>query len=268
MITLAIIAPILASAQLTDSIKRLVPVKGAVNFRDIGGYKTTDGKHVVWGKVYRSSAIDQLTDADVALMDKKHIHTVIDFRGVAEAAAAPDRLPANTDYTISPAGSDSIANATEMAKEFKQGDFLSKMYYGSDVVKYFGERYRPLFVKLLTLDKTEAIMYHCTGGRDRTGMATALFLYILNVPKETIEADYIASNTYLEPINKKLYAPYAKAIGLTETEIEKIMLLKPELIRGFFDAINKQYGSIDNFLQKEMGIGPKEIKILRKKYTE
>lgn len=266
IIALAVLLPMLTSAQLTDSIKRLVPVKGTVNFRDVGGYKTTDGKQVAWGKVYRSAGIDKLTDTDLALLDKKKIHTVIDFRGVAEAKAAPDHLPKNTDYTLSPAGSDSLPNPAQMVKFLKEGNFLEK-FYGVEAVKYSGDRFRPLFVKLLTADKKEAVMYHCTGGRDRTGMATALFLYILQVPQETIEADYVASNVYLRPMNKKMLAPLAKMSGMTEQEVENSMSLKPELLRAFFDGLKKQYGSIENFLQQEMGIGAKEIALLRKKYT-
>lgn len=266
IITMAILVPMLASAQLTDSIKRLVPVKGGMNFRDVGGYKTTDGKQVAWGKVYRSAGIDKLTDTDLALLEKKKINTVIDFRGVAEAKAAPDRLPKNTDYTLSPAGSDSLPNPTQMVKFLKEGNFLEK-FYGVDAVKYSGDRFRPLFVKLLTANNKEAVMYHCTGGRDRTGMATALFLYVLQVPQETIEADYVASNVYLRQMNKKMLAPLAQMSGLTEAEIEKEMALRPELIRAFFDGLKNKYGSIENFLQQEMGIGPKEIALLRKKYT-
>ncbi|MEN2416247.1 tyrosine-protein phosphatase [Flavobacterium mesophilum] len=267
LIAIAILVQTAVSAQLTDSIKRLVPVKGGLNFRDVGGYKTKDGKEVVWGKVYRSAGVDKLTDADVALLDKKKIHTVVDFRGVAESKAAPDRLPKNTDYTLSPAGSDSIPNAMQMVKLLKEGNFLEK-FYGSDGVKYSGDRFRPLFVKLMTADKKEAVMYHCTGGRDRTGMATALFLYILNVPEETIEADYVASNVYLKKMNNGMMAPLAKMSGLTEAQVQEQMALKPELIRMFFGGIKTQYGSVENFLQQEMGIGSKEILLLRKKYTK
>lgn len=266
IIAIAILVQTAASAQLTDSIKRLVPVKGGMNFRDVGGYKTKDGKEVVWGKVYRSAGIDKLTDTDLALLDKKNIHTVVDFRGVAEAKAAPDRLPKYTDYTLSPAGSDSIPNPMQMVKLLKEGNFLEK-FYGSDGVKYSGDRFRPLFVKLMTVDKKEAVMYHCTGGRDRTGMATALFLYILNVPEETIEADYVASNVYLKKMNNMM-APLAKMSGLTEEQVQNQMALKPELIRSFFGGIKTQYGSVENFLQQEMGIGSKEITLLRKKYTK
>jgi len=63
-------------------------------------------------------------------------------------------------------------------------------------------------------------------------------------------------------------APLAKMSGLTEAQVENEMALKPELIRSFFGGLKSQYGSVENFLQQEMGIGPKEINILRKKYTK
>lgn len=266
IIAISLVLPSISYAQLADSSKRLLPVHAA-NFRDIGGYKTTDGREVVWGRVYRSAAIHKLTDADVALMDKKGIHTVVDFRGEAEAAQAPDRLPKNTDYTLSPAGSDSLTSVANIVTLLKQGDFLGKAY-GDGGLAYFGDRYRPLFVKLLTVDDKEAVMYHCTGGRDRTGMATALFLYTLNVPQETIEADFVASNVYLKNANKNMLAPLAKMSGLSAEEIEQKMALRPELLRTFFNAIKMKYGSVENFLQQEMAVGPKEIAILKKKFTK
>lgn len=266
MIAFALGLPAFAHAQLADSTQRLVHMQGAVNFRDIGGYKTTDGKEVKWGKVYRSASINKLTDTDMDTMQAKHIHTVIDFRGNAESAAAPDRLLANTDYTLSPAGSDSLPDMKQMAAHLKQGDFLTK-FYGEDGIRYFGERNKPLFQKLLTVSDKEAILYHCSGGRDRTGMATALFLYILGVPQSTIEADFTASNVYLGNTMSGYIEPLSKATGMTPAEIKAQMDLRPELLQIFFATIKEKYGSVENFMQKELGIGPKEVKLLKKKYT-
>ncbi|WP_312188214.1 tyrosine-protein phosphatase [Sphingobacterium sp.] len=259
--------PTLAFGQLSDSSKRVLPVEGAVNFRDIGGYETSSGKHVVWGRIFRSDAIDKLTDADVLLMDRKRIHTVVDLRGTAESKSAPDRLTANSDYTLSPAGSDSLPNPQEMVKALKQKDFLIKFY--GEGVQYYGDRYRPAFIKLLGAADGEAVMYHCTGGRDRTGMQTALILYVLGVPYPVIEADYLASNVYLSR-NKQMNAytdAMVAATGMTKQQIEDQMKLKPALLKAFFDGINRKYGTVEQFLQDEMAIGPKEIRILKAKYT-
>lgn len=266
IIAFALFLPSLTHAQLADSSQRLVHMQGAVNFRDIGGYRTADGKAVKWGKIYRSASIARLTDSDMHIMDSINIHTVIDFRGNAESAAAPDRLLPHTDYTLSPAGSDSLPDVKQMATLMKQGDFLDKMY-GEQSIGYFGKRYKPLFQKLLTVPEHDAILYHCTGGRDRTGQATALLLYIIGVPQETIEADFTASNIYLGNTMSGMMEPLSKATGMSMEEIKKQMDLRPELIRSFFAAIRNQYGSIENFMKKEMGIGSKEIALLKKKYT-
>ncbi|SEW54070.1 tyrosine-protein phosphatase [Chitinophaga arvensicola] len=253
-----------ASAQLSDSTQRVVRMQGTVNFRDVGGYRTNDGKKVVWGKIFRSADVSHLTDQDLTVLEQKHIHTVIDFRGVKEAAAAPDHLLPQTDYLLCPAGSDSLPSAAQMGEVIKSGQFLEKFYSNTD---YLGARYKPLFQKLLTLPDNESMMYHCTGGRDRTGMATALFLYALGVPQQTIEADFTASNVYLMPMNQRMFKGMEQSTGLDTETIRKALELKPELLQTLFNAIKGKYGSVDNFFEKELGIGEKERAILKQKYT-
>lgn len=266
LIIAGLLLPALSFAQLADSTKRLVHLKGALNFRDIGGYRTADGKTVRWNKVFRSASINKLSDGDMDTLKAKHIYTVVDLRGKKESAAAPDRLLEGTDYTLSPAGSDSLPSNQQMIALIKSGNFLED-FYSKDGIQYFGERYRPVFQKLLGLNEDGALLYHCTGGRDRTGMATALFLHILGVPQEIIEQDFTASNVYLEPMMGSTYGPISKATGMTDREIRRKMELRPELIQIFFRTITEKYGSIENFMEKEMGIGKKEIKALKSKYT-
>lgn len=270
IVTMAITALGTASnAQIKDSLRRVVKMEGAYNFRDTGGYKTSDGKEVTLGRVFRSDAIDKLSDKDLKTFKDKKIVTVVDFRGIEEVKKAPDRLPQNTNYLICPAGSNNLPTAQDMAKFLKDKNFLFDMY-GEGGLPYFGERYRALFVQLLTLKPDEALLFHCTGGRDRTGMASALFLYILGVPQDIIESDYVASNYYLakNPTMRGMYSGLSKMSGLTEAEIKQQMELRPELIRNFFTAINKKYGSVENFFQVEMGMGPREIAVLKQKYLK
>ncbi len=265
---LMLITPMM-NAQISDSLRRVVKMEGAYNFRDAGGYKTADGKEVVLGKVYRSDAINRLSDKDLVTFKNHKIKTVVDFRGTEEAKKAKDRLPENTNYLLCPAGSENLPNVQDMAKLLKNKNFLVGMY-GEEGLPYFGERYRALFVQLLTLKPDEALLYHCTGGRDRTGMASALFLKILGVPQDVIESDYVASNFYLakNPTMHQMYSGLSKMSGLSENQIKAEMELRPELIRSFFAAITKKYGSIENFFQVEMGIGPREIAVLKQKYTK
>lgn len=265
ILAMAIVLPCAAFAQLADSAQRVVRLQGTVNFRDIGGYKTKDGKEVKWGKVFRSADVSHLTAPDLEVLSQKHIGTVIDFRGVKESQAAPDHLPPGTDYTLSPAGSDSLPDMKQLAELIRKGDFMQSFYSNT---AYLAERYRPMFRKLIALPDTEALMYHCTGGRDRTGIATALFLYLLGVPQETIEADFTASNIYLQPMYGRMFQGMTQATGIDKDTLVKALELKPELIRTTFKSLATQYGSMDAFFQQGLGLNKQDIALLREKYTK
>lgn len=242
-------------------------MQGTVNFRDAGGYETKNHKEVKRNRIFRSAEISKLSDQDLATFSGKGIDQVIDFRGKREAAAAPDRLPKGTAYLLCSAGSDNLPDLQEMGRLLKTGGFLEKMY-DSTSVGYYADRYKPMFQQLLSMPDTSAMLYHCTGGRDRTGMATALLLYALEVPMETIEADFVASNVYLQPKYKEMFTPLARLSGMTTEELTKTMELKPSLLRQFFHAIETKYGSMDNFYSQGLGINAEQMAVLRNKYTK
>lgn len=255
--------PLALQAQLADSTVRLVKVKGAVNFRDLGGYRTADGRSVKWGKVYRSADISHLTDADLDTLNKRHIRTVIDFRGTAEAGQAPDKLLPQTNYLLCPAGSDSLPDMKKMARMIAGDSFLLEMY-GS--TRYLADRYKPFFQRLLALPEDQALLFHCTGGRDRTGIGAALLLSLLGVPREKIYEDFTASNIYLESVTRRWTAPMAQAAGVEESVVREKMKLRPELLDATFAAIQKDYGSLDTFYHKALGLSNADIARLRALY--
>lgn len=267
IIVCLILMPLAANAQVADSLSRVVKMEGAVNFRDIGGYKTKDGREVMKNRIYRAADISRLTENDMKKMQERRIYTVLDFRGKKESAMAPDRLLRGTDYTLCPAGSDNLPTTKDLAEMLKDENFLLSMY-GAPSIKFYGDRYKPMFQKLLSLSDSDALMYHCTGGRDRTGMATALILYALQVPMDIIEADYVASNIYLAPVNKNMYQSITQLSGLSEEEITERMKLRPELLQNFFAAIKESYGSIERFMEKELGVGANEQALLIRKFTK
>ena len=264
---LAFLIPVISFGQLADSTRRLVHVRGAVNFRDVGGYKTNDGRQVKWNRVFRSASIQGLTPSDLDTLRAKQIYTVIDFRGKQESAQAPDRLLPQTDYVLSPAGSDDGMMSKERMSQMFKGDGFLEEFYGKGGIKYFGERYRPLFQKLLVMNDTTAKLKHCNGGRDRTGMATALFLYTLGVPRQTINEDFTASNIYLRPMMGRMMKPLAEQSGMSVEQLNKKMELRPELLDIFFESLKSEYGSVEAFMQKELGIGAEEQRLLKAKYT-
>lgn len=251
--------------QVNDSAQRKVSLQGAVNFRDIGGYKTREGKKVKWGKIYRSGEINKLTAEDIILLEKRNITTDIDFRGLDESKKAPDVIWKERKYIRCGAGSEAVQNWMQAMKNIQNGDSLMISYYAK--IDSLGLRYATLFQQLLTQKENEALVYHCTAGKDRTGIATALVLYSLGVPKEIIWDDYEASNYYRLSDNNRLIQMIA-AFGITKNVAESMIAVKASYLDATWNALIKKYGSIDAFLSKELGIGEKEKAILREKYLE
>lgn len=263
---LSVAATFTASAQIADSAQRHVVLQGAANFRDLGGYKTADGRQVKWGKVYRSADISKLTTTDLAELEKRHVKYDVDLRGHQESAQAPDKLNPGTDYVLCPAGSDSLSTMTRDFAAHKPADSIMLAFYNN--TRYLADRYKPFFQKLMAAPADDALVFHCTAGKDRTGIAAALFLYSLGVPYNTIVSDYTATNYYRQNENAKTVAAISAMMNIDKESAKKMMGAKPEYIAATFDAIKKQYGSVDNFLKNQIGLSNKDLKQLRDKYLQ
>lgn len=262
MITIA------AKAQIDDSSKREVKLQGTGNFRDLGGYATADGRHVRWNKVFRSADISKLTEADLSILKNKNIDYVVDLRGMDESKKAPDRLNAGTDYILCPAGSD--ANLTDWMKTIvtlkSGGDSMMKAYYAK--TDFLADRYKPFFAKLIDLPDNDALLVHCTAGKDRTGIGSALLLYSLGVPYETIMSDYLASNYYRKKENEKMISSMVQYMHIDEQVAKDMASVKKEFLDETFRAIRLKYSSVDNFLKEQIGLDDKKINILKKKFLD
>jgi protein-tyrosine phosphatase len=262
------ILPLFSMAQIADSGRREVKLQGAINFRDIGGYKTKDGRHVKWGKIYRSAALNRLTEADLQKLQGLSIEYIADFRGPNEVNAAPDRLPAGATRISLPAGSEHVGDSTYMKHMIQLMRSDSGLVGFYSVTTPFKERYKPVFDELLTLNKDSALLFHCTAGKDRTGIAAALVLYALGVDENTIIQDYLATNYYRAAENEKAISGMMKAYGLTENAARNMMGAKEAYLQATFTSIKNQYGSVDEYLQKEMGLDKKKLKKLRDLYVD
>jgi protein-tyrosine phosphatase len=265
LISLIIIIPAIVNAQIADSSKREVKLEGAVNFRDGGGYATTDGHHVKWGKIYRSGELNNLTSHDQALLQQLSITQVMDFRGPAEVTKAPDKLWINAERTSLPAGSEKIDDGQYMKVLFggMNADTLMQSFYAD--LRSFKARYQPVFEQLLTLPDDQALLFHCTAGKDRTGIAAALILYALNVDEKTIMADYLASNHYRAGANEQMVAKMVNSYHLPEDLSRQLMLVKENYLMATFNAIKQQYGTIDHYLETEMGLTAEKRQLLKSK---
>ena len=260
--------PLLSCAQIEDSTKRQVKLQGAVNFRDIGGYQTRDGRHVQWGRIYRSAALNNLTADDWQKIGGLRVSRIADFRGPYEVKSAPDKeLVGITRISLS-AGSENLGDSTYMKtflKDVSSGKGLTDFYANTAPFK---ARYKPLFDELISLNKDSALLFHCTAGKDRTGIAAALVLYALGVDEETIMNDYLATNYYRAGDNQRMIAAFTKGYGLTEAQANNVMAAKAEYLNATFNAIKSGYGSVDNYLEKELGLSDKKREKLKHLYLK
>lgn len=268
---LCLVTPLLlprpALSQVADSAVRKVNVRGAINFRDLGGYTTTDGHHVKWHVLYRSADISRLTPADLDTLRARHIFYDVDLRGTMESAKAPDKINPGTNYILCPAGSDSMnARMMHAINMTHNGDSMMLAWYTNTA--YLTARYQPFFSKLLTLPDSDALLFHCTAGKDRTGIAAALLLYALGVPYSTIEADYTATNYYRAQDNGRSLQLMVAQYHLDEGVARAMNGAEPQYLEATFDSIRRQYGSIDRYLEEELGLTTAKKAALKKKFLE
>jgi protein-tyrosine phosphatase len=255
---------------------RKLPFEGANNFRDLGGYKTADGKAVKWGVIYRSDKLSNLSDDDLAFMERLGLQQVVDLRTEFEKSKDPDRLPANTgiNYVERPLDVEGTA-IQEMFDKILSGDVegldIDNMLVEAnrDFVLNNLEPFREHVHSLLDPSNLPSVA-HCTGGKDRAGMAAALTLLSLGVPKETVIDDYMLTNVYTEDyINRTLWVIRFASLFRTDPEdIRPLLGVERRYIEAAFDAIEQRYGSIDNFIREGLELDEAQLVQLRTNLLE
>ena len=222
-------------------------MSGGFNMRDLGGYRTSDGRHVKWGRIIRSDDLHSLTDEDLAYLASIPVKTVADFRSPQEVRAMPDKLsPQGMTYVglpIPPGSLDDLQSYIAMTPEEVEAkmEWMNVYFATSDEGR---ERYREFF-RLLQETDDAAILFHCSAGKDRTGMGAALILYALGVPEQTVMEDYLASNGYLAG----KYSRYAERFP----QLKGMLEVKPNYLSAGIDSIRTAYGSVETYLREELG---------------
>lgn len=240
---------------------RHLPMTGGYNFRDMGGYENAEGKHVKWGKIFRSDDLHNLTDADLEYLAAIPLTSIVDFRSQEEVKAAADRNPSsvktNYPYSINPGNLLDTAKldlnniTTEQADQFMM-DMNVLLVTDSVCVNRYKE-----FFALLQNDKDVPLMFHCSAGKDRTGMAAALFLSALGVDEQTIMKDYLASNIYL--------ANKYDSLKSENPALKSMFEVKPQFLQAGLDRIKKDHGSVENYLTKVLHV---DIEKMKEKYLD
>ncbi len=245
---------------------RGIKLEGAINFRDLGGYQTADGKQVRWGKIYRSADVSKLTDADLQVLSQLNIKMVCDLRGEKEVEAAPDKVIPGSERILLSAGSENVGGAGSYMKYMtspQRADSMIRSFYTR--TDHLKAKYKPMFDQLLSLETDKALMFHCTAGKDRTGVGAALILYALGVNEETIIKDYELTNEYRKELNEQTVKMMTSR-GLPESSAKSMMAADPTYLKAAFQSIATQFGSMDKFLENQMELTPKKREELKKKF--
>jgi protein-tyrosine phosphatase len=248
------------------SIRRL-PLEGAPNFRDLGGYRTGDGRHVRWGTVYRSGQLSALTDADFHYLSALRLRLVCDFRVDSERQRAATKWKGDAAPEIVPASIDTVGY-------YKPGtDIREHMRNVYNRMPFDGSgEYAALFRRMI--DGDLPVLLHCTSGKDRTGFFAALLLTILGVPHETVVEDFLLTNRYLVPDERipqfaREMQERQKLPSLPDAETVRAAsgVLASNLEIGF-SVIREKYGSVDNYARKALRLSPADVRKLRARLLE
>lgn len=239
---------------------RLVKLEGTANFRDAGGYRTATGQWVKMGEVYRSDALNKLTPADLAKLRRLHIRTVFDLRMEDERTKDADKVPAGAAYVVADvfAGSGSFQTMPRTPEEAVRAmvDAERAMVSGAGGKKAYAQ-----VLDGIERDRARSVLFHCTAGKDRTGWANAALLTALGVPRQTVEADYLASNDYRKAANDAILSH----LPAQQAAVYKPLLdVRPEYLNAGYDEVRTTYGSFDRYLEDGLGIDARELKQLKK----
>jgi protein-tyrosine phosphatase len=257
------------------SIRRL-PLEGAKNFRDLGGYRTSGGRYVRWGLVYRSNHLVNLTAKDSEYLNRLGIRLVCDVRSDGERARAPDHWTGNAPEFFSvPIGSNLITTPT--ADDLKRRVATINSETKDAVRAYdYAIEYAGQYAKILRRIAAGDLpaVEHCTAGKDRTGVFSAILLTALGVPRDTVVQDYVLSNQYLLAPDTiaSTTADLQRAFGLAGppdiSTVRTIMTARPETLEATLDKITKTYGSFDNYLRDALKLSDSDLAAIRQRLLD
>ncbi|MDQ0270402.1 tyrosine-protein phosphatase [Cytobacillus purgationiresistens] len=248
-------------------IGKVIPLIGAVNFRDMGGLLTADGRRIKIGQLYRAAALTSLTDEDRHTLARLEIKRIFDYRTQAEAERQPDpNIGLEINERISVMKEDNIT--TNMFKEKGYNEDYYKKFTRERFLRIYAEMpiKNPSYARLMELIRNPKenlpLVHHCTGGRDRTGVGSMLILLTLGVPFQTVMEDYLFSNEALEAYHNRIFKRTAMFFNEVQSAaFQQAFLLQEEYLHAAMNAIIHTYGNFETYLEKEFDI-TEEIRTL------
>jgi protein-tyrosine phosphatase len=253
--------------------ERLLPFEGTLNFRDLGGYRGRGGRRVRWGVVFRSDALSELTDADLRLVSRLGLRVVHDFRWDDERQRAPSRLPADAGLravvrTIGspPAEQADVLDLVMAGRMDDLGvDFMVGLY--REMLAESAPTFGALLTSLAQPGQLPAL-FHCTAGKDRTGIAAALLLGLLGVPDDTVLDDYELSTRYRSNRRISELRPRLEAAGVDVERVRPFLSAQREVMETSLRELEAEHGSMLGYLTGPAGVSGPTIDRLRRLLLE
>ena len=259
-------------AGMPEHVKRRhLALEGAPNFRDLGGYTTEDGHSVKWGLFFRSDNLHELTDADLERFGELGIRLVCDFRGPEERSEEPDRLPTLDPPAVAELEIwDESFSAGSLRERIRSGDLegldLGELLIRGNILfaTRFADRYAAMFERITQPQNLPALV-HCTAGKDRAGIASALVLRTLGVPLETLNDEFLLTNHYTaEKIERTILK--ARVFSFFRVDAEKlrpILGVERRYLEAGFKAIDENYGSFETYRRDALGLDDEKLRAFR-----
>ncbi len=252
---------------------RLLDVDGVLNFRDLGGLPTEDGRQTKYGSIYRSGKLDKITKDGLSDLKMLGIQHVLDLRTPEEIKKKPDKLPSDgpIKWVNLPYGGMNYHEIHKARKDIRKQ--TPAEFDGDGKMEEISRRFvnqatpqlRQVFDFLLSEQGTP-LVFHCTAGKDRTGFTAAMILSSLGVSEKTIMDEYLLSNYYRHDLIERKAKLGARILGIDHTASRTIMDVRPSYLQAGFEEIRKEYGSTDKFLQDGIGLSMGELERLRELY--
>ena len=255
---------LLKTSGVTSGIisNRFIEMDNILNFRDLGGYFTTDEKQIKWGKIYRSGHLSNSNLYDQDKLKRLEIKTIIDFRTEEDRKSHPyfTNIP---KINIPISSSDiSILKDELLENNYTRSETITLMQKEyKELVDDNAEKYAEMFDSFID-ENNYPILITSFLGKDRAGIASALLLYVLGVPEYIIEEDYLSSNKYIDP--KKTINYSGTLPESLQESMTALFSANNAYLNSAFDYIKEKYGSIDNYLEKKVRVSKGKVIILKK----
>ena len=236
---------------MTEAMSRHLPLEGTYNVRDLGGYATRDGGVTQWRTLFRADGLHRMSpEAQVSLLSHG-VRQVIDLRRSNELETAPNVF----------AGSDRVTyrHLSLLVDELPlvQGDPTPLVETYRCILDERQEQVRTVLAHFAEPDGLPAV-FHCTAGKDRTGVIAALLLGLVGVPDETIVADYALTTTYLGDGFIAEMRERAEQRGYTWEQYQPLVISPPEFMASTLTYLRQTYGDSEAYLR---GIGLSETQL-------